>query len=127
MKAVTVSPITNHDELAAALSRVEALMDLDLVEGSVEDSELSVLSVLIESYETSHFPMPPPDPISTLEFYLEQLALGPQDLEPCIGSRTRVWEVLNRRRPLTLRMIRRLSALLGIPAGFLTQEYPLAA
>ena len=80
---------------------------------------------LIEAYEEKHFPIAPPDPISAIEFMLEQKGLTRRDLEPAIGGRGRVSEVLNRKRPLTLPMVRALSTLLDIPAGILAQHYPI--
>ena len=78
---------------------------------------------LIEAYEAKHFPIPVPDPIAAIEFMMEQKGLSRRDLEPAIGSRGRVSEVLTRKRPLTLPMVRELSALLQIPAAVLVQPY----
>ncbi len=87
--------------------------------GSPEGDELDVLTTLVDAYETKHFPMSPPDPITAIEFRMEQQGLKRKDLEPMIGSRARVSEVMTGKRPLTLEMIRRLSAGLGISADVL--------
>jgi HTH-type transcriptional regulator/antitoxin HigA len=83
-----------------------------------------VLATLIEAYEAKHYPIPAPDPIALLQHVMESRALTRKDLEPYIGSRARVSEVLNRARPLTLAMIRRLSEALNLPADVLVKEYP---
>jgi len=82
-----------------------------------------VLVTLIEAYEVKHFPIPAPDPIAAIEFMMEQKGLSRRALEPAIGSRGRVSEVLTRKRKLTLPMVRELSALLDIPAEILFQPY----
>ena len=82
---------------------------------------------MIEAYEAGHVPIAAPDPIGAILFMMAQKQLGRRDLEPAIGSRARVAEVLNRRRALTLPMIRRLSTLLDIPAEVLIQPYPTRA
>ena len=89
-----------------------------------EDDRLDVLVTLVQAYETVHHPIEAPGPMSAIEFRVEQLGLTRADLERLIGSSGRVSEVLNRRRRLTLRMIRRLSAALDIPADVLIQECP---
>jgi transcriptional regulator with XRE-family HTH domain len=86
---------------------------------------LEVLSLLVETFEREHYPIPTPDPISAIEHYMESRGLTRKDLEPFIGSRARVSEVMTRRRPLTLGMIRRLAAGLRIPTDVLIQPYPL--
>ncbi len=78
---------------------------------------------LIEAYEAKHFPIAAPDPIAAIVFMMEQKGVTRRDLEPAIGSRGRVSEVLNRKRPLTLPMVRALSALLGVPTDVLVQPY----
>ncbi len=116
-------PIRTKREHAAALKEVEALWDA--AAGSPEADRLAVLVILIENYEREHFPIPDPDPIEFLDHVMESRGLTRKDLEPYIGSRARVAEVLNRVRPLTLDMIRRLSAGLGLPAEVLIRHYPL--
>jgi HTH-type transcriptional regulator / antitoxin HigA len=87
--------------------------------GYAERRRLDVLATLIDSYEQAHHPMDPPDPIEAIKFRMIQQKLTRKQLEPMIGTRTRVAEVLNRRRSLSISMIRRLHATLGIPAEVL--------
>ncbi len=84
-----------------------------------EGDRLDVLATLIEAYEGRHFPVDPPDPIAAIQFCMEQQGLGRKDLEPMIGSRARVAEVMNRKRSLSIDMIRRLHEQLGISAEVL--------
>jgi HTH-type transcriptional regulator/antitoxin HigA len=123
--AVEVRPIRTDDDYQAALVEISGLFDAVL--GTPEGDRLEVLTTLVEAYEAQHFPMPTPDPIEALSYYLESRGLSRRDLEPYLGSRARVAEVLNRRRPLTLEMIRRLHAGLGISAEVLIQPYPVAS
>ena len=106
--------------LSAALARVESLMDA--APGSPAETELEVWSILIEKYEEEHFPVSAPDPIAAIEFRMEQLGLTRTDLLRHIPSRSKVSEVLSRRRPLSLQMIRSLHAGLRIPADVLLQR-----
>jgi HTH-type transcriptional regulator/antitoxin HigA len=114
-------PIRNKREHQAALNEAEALWDAP--EGSVKADRLEVLTLLIEAYEREHFPIADPDPIDFLQHVMEARGLTRKDLEPFIGSRARVAEVLNRVRPLTLEMIRRLVAGLDLPADVLVRGY----
>ncbi len=112
--------IKTRREYRAALKRVEEIMDAR--PGTAEGDELELLAALIEIYEDQHAPAPPPDPIEAIRFRMEQEDLRPQDLVPVLGSRSRVSEVLNGKRSLTLTMIRRLHRQLGIPAEVLLGE-----
>jgi HTH-type transcriptional regulator/antitoxin HigA len=112
-------------EYRSALHRVETLMDAR--PGTPQGDELELLAALIEIYEEEHSPVPPPDPIEAIRFRMEQENLRPQDLVPILGSRSRVSEVLNGRRHLTLTMIRRLHHDLGIPAEVLLGEPVMAS
>jgi HTH-type transcriptional regulator/antitoxin HigA len=106
----------------AAVARLSALMDKDPEPGSTEDAELELLALVIQSYEQSRFPPSPPDPIEAILFRMDQQRLAQKDLIPYIGSLSKVSEVLGRKRPLSLSMIRRLHAGLGIPAEVLIGE-----
>jgi HTH-type transcriptional regulator / antitoxin HigA len=117
---MTVKLIKTRQEYRAALRRVEELMDAR--PGTADGDELELLAAIIEIYEAKHAPVPPPDPIEAIRFRMEQENLRPQDLVPLLGSRSRVSEVLNGKRPLTLTMIRRLHHSLGIPAEVLLGE-----
>ena len=104
----------------AALAHVETLMNAE--PGSPEEEELEVFALLIETYEKAHHPIELPDPIEAIKFRMEQQGLIQKDLAPYLGSQSRVSEVLNRKRPLSLSMIRALHEGLGIPAEVLLQE-----
>ena len=116
-----LKPIRTQADYKAALKTITSL--LDAPEGSKEAGMLEVLSVLVEAYEEEHHPVDPPDPIEAIKFRMEQMGLSRRDLEPYLGSRARVSEVLNRKRPLSVEMIRRLHAGLGIPAEILIRPY----
>ena len=116
-------PIRTKREHAVALKEIEALWNAR--EGTPEADRLAVLVMLVENYEREHFPIPDPDPIAFLHHVMEARGLARKDLEPYIGSRARGAEVLNRVRPLTLEMIRRLSAGLGLPTDVLVRDYKL--
>ncbi len=118
-----IQPIKNETDYRNALAEVERLFDA--APGTPEGDRLEVLSVLVEAYEAKHYAMPLPDPIQAIEYFLESRGLTRRDLEPYIGSRARVSEVLGRRRPLSIEMIRRLHSELGIPAEVLIQPYEL--
>ena len=116
-------PIRTKREYRTALKEVEALWDAP--QRTREADRLEVLTLLIEAYERKHFPIEIPDPIDFLEHIMEARGLARKDLERYIGSRARVAEVLNRVRPLTLDMIRRLAVGLDLPAEVLIQGYEL--
>lgn len=112
-----IRPIRTEADYAAAMKEVEQLWSAK--SGTRAGDRLDVLATLIDAYETHNFPFDPPDPIDAIRFRMEQQGLTRKDLEPMIGSRTRVSEVLNRKRGLSIEMIRRLRAGLGIPADVL--------
>jgi HTH-type transcriptional regulator/antitoxin HigA len=103
-----------------AMQRIEELMDAR--QNTPEGDELELLSTLVDLYERAHFPIESPDPIDAIRFRMEQSGLTPADLIPYIGSRGRISEVLNRKRSLSIEMIRRLHRGLGIPAEVLIAE-----
>ena len=111
---MNVKPIRTEADYDAALAEVEQLMDAK--PGTRKGDRLDVLVTLLEAYEERHWRVDPPDPIEAIKFRMEQRGLTRRDLEKVFGSRGRVSEILNRRRPLTLEMIRRLHRELGIPA-----------
>ncbi|HEY1929854.1 MAG TPA: ImmA/IrrE family metallo-endopeptidase [Caulobacteraceae bacterium] len=117
-----MKPIRTEADYEAGLERVEALMDAKL--GTPEADELEILASLIERYESDRFPIAAPTPLAAIQFRMEQEGLEPRDLEPFIGSRARVSEVLNGERPLSIDMIRALHRNLGIPADVLIQADP---
>src|ERR1700730_3657872 len=109
-----IKPIRTKADHRAALKEIEALMPAR--PGTPEGDRLDVLVTLVEAWERKRFPLDLPDAIEAIRYRMEQSGLEPSDLLPFIGSRNRVHEVLNRKRPLTLKMIRRLHEGLGIPA-----------
>ena len=117
MKNNEVKPIRTKKDHEAALNEVERLWGARL--GTPDGDRLDVLATLVDAYEAAHYPMDPPDPIEAIKFRMEQQGLTRKDLEPLIGTRTRVAEVLNRKRSLSIGMIRRLHAALGISAEVL--------
>ena len=116
-----IHPIRTEADYDDALAEVERLFEAQ--PNTPEGDRLDLLTVLIEAYETQQHPIAPPDPIEAILYYLDSRGLTRRDLEPFIGSRARVAEILNRKRPLTLDMIRRLHTNLGIPAEVLIQPY----
>ena len=117
---VRVRPIRTEEDYDAALAQVDTLMDA--IPGTPEGDRLDVLVTLIEAYEARHWPIGAPDPIEAIRVRMEQKRLRPRDLEPMIGSRGRVSEVLSRKRALTLPMIRRLAKGLDLRADDLIRE-----
>lgn len=116
-----IRPITTKADHRAALKEIERLMEAK--PGTAAGDRLEVLTTLVERYESQHEPIEPPDPIDALLYYMESRGLTRRDLEPYLGSRARVAEVLNRRRALTIEMIRKLHAGLGIAADVLIRPY----
>ncbi|GAA5171714.1 MULTISPECIES: helix-turn-helix domain-containing protein [Halomonadaceae] len=119
---MNIQPIRSDADLDRAFARIQALWDAE--EGSAEADELEVLSILVERYEDEHYPVGPSDPIEAIRFRMEQQGLTPRDLERFIGPSGRVSEVLNRRRGLSLRMVRNLHKGLHIPYETLLDEEP---
>jgi len=115
--ASDLKPIRSKADYEKALKEFERLWGA--LSGTPRGDRLDVLGTLIDAYETEHYPMDLPDPIEAIKFRMEQQGLTRKDLEPLIGSRTRVAEVLNRKRNLSIAMIRRLHERLGIPAEVL--------
>ncbi|HLJ63673.1 MAG TPA: helix-turn-helix domain-containing protein [Stellaceae bacterium] len=116
-----IRPIRTKADYRAALKEAERLWDAD--PGTPDGDRVDILVTLIEAYEAKHYPVEAPDPIAAIEFVMEQKGLTRRDLEPAIGGRGRVSEILSRKRPLTLPMVRALSALLQIPVDVLAQPY----
>jgi HTH-type transcriptional regulator / antitoxin HigA len=114
---MNLKPIRSEVDHRAALAEIEALWGAP--SGTPEGDRLDVLATLIESYEAQHHPIDPPDPIEAIQFRMEQQGLTRKDLEEIIGTRTRIAEVLSRKRGLSIGMIRRLHDKLGIPAEIL--------
>lgn len=116
-----IRPVKTEDDYESALAEIEGL--LDAAPGSPKGDRLDVLATLVEAYEAERYSIPLPDPIEAIFYHMESRGLKPKDLEQLIGGRVRVKEVLNRQRRLTIGMIRKLNAALGIPAELLIQPY----
>ena len=114
--------IKTGEEYAGALARVEALMDAK--PGSPKEEELELWSLLVERYEEENFPIDLPDPVEAIKFRMDQEGLRQKDLERFFPGKNRVSEILNRKRPLSIGMIRALHRGLGIPAEVLLREVP---
>lgn len=108
-----IQPIRNEQDYDRALAEIEGLWGAE--EGTEAGDKLDILLILVEDYEARHHRISPPDPVEAIKFRMEQMNLTRKDLEPCIGNRGRVSEVLNRRRELSLAMIRNLHSRLSIP------------
>jgi len=115
-----VKPVRSEKDHKAALSEMKRLWGSK--SGTPEGDRLDVLATLVDAYENQHHPLDPPDPVEAIKFRMEQQGLTRKDLEGIIGTRTRIAEILNRRRRLSIGMIRRLHDRLGIPAEVLIRE-----
>jgi HTH-type transcriptional regulator/antitoxin HigA len=115
-----IKPIRTEADYETALAEVERLWGAE--PGTPDGDRFEVLFTLVEAYEEKQFPILPPDPVEAIKYYMESRGLDRRDLEQFIGPSGRVSEVRNRKRPLTLAMIRKLSAGLGIPAEVLIQS-----
>jgi HTH-type transcriptional regulator/antitoxin HigA len=114
-----IQPIKTEQDYETALAEIERLFGSE--PGTPEGDRLEVLVTLVKAYEDAHYSIPAPDPVEAILYHMESRGLTRKELEPYLGSRARVAEILNRKRPLTLRMIQRLHAGLGIPAESLIQ------
>ena len=116
-----IRPIRTEADYQAALKTVSPYFDQEPKSGTEDADRFEVMLALIQAYEAKNHPIDPPDAIEAIKFRMEQQGLSVKDLEPFIGQMNRVYEVLNHKRPLTLRMIRRIHQGLGIPAEVLIQ------
>lgn len=120
---MNIRPIHSEADYEWALERIDGLWNAE--PDTPEYDELDILATLVEAYEAKNYPIDAPDPVQALKFRMEQLGLHDNDLVPFMGQRSRVSEVLNYQRGLSLAMIRRLSQGLKIPAEILVREYKL--
>jgi HTH-type transcriptional regulator / antitoxin HigA len=120
---MNIKPIKTTVDYEAALKEIERLFEAE--PGTPQGDRLEVLTTLVEAYEDKHFAIPAPDPVVAIQYFMESRDLTRRDLEPYLGSRARVSEILNRKRPLSLEMIRELNKGLGIPAEVLIKPYRL--
>lgn len=120
---IEIKPIRTENDYEDTLAEIERLFAAK--PGTIEADRLEILTALVEAYENQHYAIPLPDPVEAIKYYLESRGLTRRDLELYLGSRARVSEILNRKRPLSLEMIRRLHDGLGIPAEVLIQPYEM--
>jgi HTH-type transcriptional regulator/antitoxin HigA len=120
---MNIRPIRTNQDYEQALQQIEALFDAQ--PNTPEGDMLDILTTLVEVYETQTHPIAAPDPIEAITYYLESRGMTRRDIEPYIGNRARVSEIINKRRPLTLEMIRKLHDGLGIPAEILIRPYSM--
>jgi HTH-type transcriptional regulator/antitoxin HigA len=118
---MNIKPIKTEQDYNRALERLELIFDAEI--GTPEGDELEILGILIDKYEELHFPIDLPDPIEAIKFRMEQLGYKQNDLAKIIGLKSRASEILNRKRKLTLEMIRALHESLNIPTDVLIQTY----
>ncbi len=116
-----IKPIRTNNDYKKALERLEVIFDVK--KNSKEGDELEVLGILIDQYENEHFPIDLPDPIEAIKFRMEQLGYNQADLANIVGLKSRASEILNKKRKLSLDMIRKLHEILQIPTDVLIQTY----
>jgi HTH-type transcriptional regulator/antitoxin HigA len=116
-----IAPIRNEKDYQNALKRLEVIFDAK--KGSEKGDELEILSILIDRYENENFPIGMPDPIEAIKFRMEQMGMKQKDLAEVVGFKSRVSEILSKKRKLTLDMIRKLNTTLHIPTEVLVQDY----
>ncbi len=118
---MNIKPIKTKADYEKALERLEIIFDAK--KGTKEGDELEILSILIEKFEKENFPIELPDPIEAIKFRMEQLGMKQKDLAEIVGFKSRVSEILNKKRKLTIEMIRNISQKLNIPSEVLIQKY----
>ena len=116
-----IKPINTEKDYQQALNRLELIFDAK--KGTEKGDELEILSILIDTYENNNFPIGMPDPIEAIKFRMEQMGMKQKELAEVVGFKSRVSEILNKKRKLTLEMIRKISFTLNIPTEVLVQEY----
>ncbi len=118
-----IKPIKTDSDYQIALSRLEEIFDTPV--GTPESDEADVLGLLVDEYENKHYPIEAPDPIEAIKIRMEEMHLKQIDLVPEIGGKSRVSEILNKKRKLTVDMIRKLAIRLNLSAGLLIKDYQL--
>ena len=118
---MNIKPIRNKEDYQNALQRLDEIFDAK--RGTEEGDELEILVILVDNYENEHFPIGMPDPIEAIKFRMEQMGMKQKDLAEVFGFKSRVSEILNKKRKLTLEMVRKLNTTLHIPTEVLIQDY----
>lgn len=116
-----IQPIKTEKDYELTLAEINKLFDAEI--GTPQGDKLDIMATLVQAYEKIHHPIQAPNPVAAIEFVMEQQGLTRKDLEPYLGGRSRVAEILNHKRKLTLSMIRKLSSALKIPTELLVAEY----
>lgn len=124
INAMTIKPIKTEEDYRAALKKLEEVFDAPI--GTDESDEADILGLLVDEYEKKHYPIDPPDPIEAIKIRMEEMHLKQVDLVDAIGGKSRVSEILNRKRKLTVEMIRKLTKKLNLSATVLINDYKLA-
>lgn len=119
-----IKPIKSESDYRNSLKRLEEIFDAAI--GSLESDEADILALLIDDYENKHFPIVAPDPIEAIKIRMEELSLKQTDLAEAMGGANRVSEILNRKRKLTLEMVRNLTGKLNLSAEILVKDYDLS-
>ena len=120
---MNIKPIKTETDYRTALKRLEKVFDAEI--GTLKSDEADILGLLIDDYENKHYPIAPPDPIEAIKIRMEDLKLKQIDLVSEIGGKSRVSEILNRKRKLTVEMIRKLTIRLNLSAGLLINDYQI--
>ncbi|MFA5327318.1 MAG: helix-turn-helix domain-containing protein [Prolixibacteraceae bacterium] len=120
---MNIKLIKTEEDYKIALSRLEAIFDAPI--GTPESDEADILALLVDEYEKQHYPIDPPDPIEAIKIRMEEMQLKQSDLITEIGGKSRVSEILNKKRKLTVEMIRKLAVRLNLSAGLLVRDYQL--
>jgi HTH-type transcriptional regulator/antitoxin HigA len=120
---MNIRPIKTHDDYKDALKRLEEIFDAPV--GTIDSDEADVLGFLVDEFEKKHYPIIAPDPVAAIKIRMEEMQLKQVDLIEAIGGKSRVSEVLNRKRKLTVEMIRNLNQKLNLSPSLLIQDYPL--
>jgi HTH-type transcriptional regulator / antitoxin HigA len=123
----TIKPIKTEPDYGAAITRINQLLDINPSPGSDQDNELEILSTLVEVYEDNHYPILPPDPVEAIKLMMEEKGMNTKHLIPLFGSKSRVSEVMNRKKPFTLKMIYKLHKALGLPLEIFINERSFAS
>ncbi len=118
----TIKPIRSEQDYDNAIARINQLLDKNPEPGSDDDNELDVLSTLVEVYEDEHYPILPPDPVEAIKFVMEERGMDNKQLIPLLGTKSRVSEIMNRKKPFTLKMIYKLHRALGLPLEIFINE-----
>ena len=121
---MNIRPIRNETDYEKALERLDIIFDAP--EGTAAGDEAEILSLLVDNYENQHYPIEAPDPIEAIKIRMEEMNLKPKDLAGVIGGKSRVSEILNKKKKLTVDMIRNLELTLNLPASILVNNYSLS-